>query len=254
MKRTGEDFTGRTIGRLYVENRNCVMWAIHWNCRCACGEYRIKETGDLRKKTTISCGCYMRENAKKQMTTHGMCGTPEYMAHVAMIDRCYRKKNASYKWYGALGIGVCDKWRNSFEAFYADVGDRPSPKHSIDRIDGTLDYFPKNVKWSTQKEQARNKKNNRLHTIDGKTFCMSQWCEEFNIDEGTVYSRINRQGMSVSEALTKPVVDKRITYNSKTQSISKWSRECGVQGSTIRYRLRCGWSVERALSTEVRKF
>lgn len=89
---------------------------------------------------------------------HGMSGTTEYKAWQGMIRRCYEKSNDSYKWYGARGIVVCDRWRNSFEAFYADMGNKPKATMSLDRIDSNGNYEPSNCRWATATVQAANKR------------------------------------------------------------------------------------------------
>lgn len=78
-----------------------------------------------------------------------------------MIQRCYDPNNISYKWYGGKGIGVAPEWMN-FETFLADMGDKPTPKHTIDRIDANKNYEPTNCRWATQKEQRRNRRDNKL--------------------------------------------------------------------------------------------
>lgn len=88
---------------------------------------------------------------------HGMFRTPEYKAWAAMIQRCSNPKDNRYYTHGGRGIKVCDEWLNSFENFYEDMGDRPSDKHSLDRIDNDGNYEPTNCKWSTQSEQNFNK-------------------------------------------------------------------------------------------------
>lgn len=91
------------------------------------------------------------------MKTHGMTYTPEYGTWVAMKKRCYYHKTNDYERYGGAGITVCDQWRTSFEQFYKDVGPKPGPGYSLDRIDGTKGYFPENVRWATFSEQAKNR-------------------------------------------------------------------------------------------------
>lgn len=99
---------------------------------------------------------------------HGMFGTPEYKAWSAMIQRCSNPKDSRYYSHGGRGIKVCDEWRASFENFYKDMGDRPSDKHSLDRIDNDGNYEPTNCKWSTQSEQNFNKRISKNNTSGAK--------------------------------------------------------------------------------------
>lgn len=111
-----------------------------------------------------------------------------------------KKNNSSYY---RRGIKICDRWKNSFENFYKDMGPRPSDKHSIDRIDNDGNYEPSNCRWVTQLEQNRNKSNNRLITIGGETKILQEWLEFLKIPLSSYRNRVIR-GMSPVEALTKP--------------------------------------------------
>lgn len=134
----------------------------------------------------------------------------EYKAWEAMKDRCRNPNNSEYPNYGGRGIGVCAAWAESFAAFLADMGPRPSGKHSIDRIDSNADYFPLNCRWATTKQQARNKRTSHLLTLNGKTQTVADWCEEIGLKYNTVAERIRRYGWTVEQALTlKPQKGKK---------------------------------------------
>lgn len=103
---------------------------------------------------------YRKGTIETERSMHGLTGTPEYSVWSAMIQRCTNPKNAQYKWYGARGISVCERWLK-FDNFLSDIGNRPSPELEIDRIDNDGNYEPGNVKWSTRKEQMNNMRRNK---------------------------------------------------------------------------------------------
>jgi hypothetical protein len=115
--------------------------------------------------------------------------TPEYRAWSAMKLRCANPNNEQYHNYGGRGITVCDRWRQSFAAFLVDMGPRPSPRHSIDRIDNNGNYEPGNCRWATSREQNRNRRNNIVLTHDGRTMCLADWARELGVPRGTLLAR-----------------------------------------------------------------
>lgn len=133
---------------------------------------------------------------------HGDSKSPEYNSWACMIQRCYDENHDTYERYGALGITVCDEWRTSYAAFLAHIGRKPSPRHTIDRIDGTKGYEPGNVRWATPLEQSRNTKQTHLLTWNGKTLCLSEWSEITGIGRKTIARRL-QLGWEVQRALTE---------------------------------------------------
>ena len=154
---------------------------------------------------------------------HGMTGTSTHNAWLRMIDRCRNDRQGTY---GKKGIQICPEWERSFEAFYRDMGDPPSPKHSLDRYPDTRgNYEPGNCRWATRIEQARNTTHNTVLTIDGVTATIAEWSEKTGIKEATICRRLS-SGMSPVAALTVPVRPWRLNtpWNAEGISRSEWYR------------------------------
>lgn len=167
------------------------------NCQCSCGNLWTGNLANLKRGTTKSCGCYNIENAKKRFTTHGLSLTTEYLTWKAMKRRCLNPADNCYKDYGGRGITICDRWLNSFENFFEDMGVKPSKSHSIERKNNNLGYFKENCRWATKKEQMNNTRHNKLITYKGKTQNMKQWCKELNLNYRTVKGRLNSLKWSI---------------------------------------------------------
>lgn len=130
---------------------------------------------------------------------------PEYAVWFSMVARCTRQTDPSFNRYGALGIRVCDKWKDDFRAFIADMGDRPSPRHTIGRIDSSSGYCPENCRWETWVEQQNNRSITVWLTFQGETKPLSIMAREQGFKPSTIYSRIRRLGWSADHALTIPI-------------------------------------------------
>lgn len=158
---------------------------------------------DLVSGDAKSCGCLKLDMFVERFTTHGGSSTPEYAIWYSMIRRCETPSDTNYPRYGACGIRACDRWRHSFENFLADMGPRPSPEHSIDRIESAGNYEPGNCRWTTRIEQNRNRRSNRMVTWNGRTQTLAAWAEEVGIYGDLLSYRLNA-GWSVERALTTP--------------------------------------------------
>jgi hypothetical protein len=123
---------------------------------------------------------------------------------MGMKNRCEKPSCGAYYKYGARGITVCERWK-AFENFYADMGPKPSPKHTLDRINGTGDYEPGNCRWATPHEQQRNLKNNVRLDFDGQSLTAGEWSERLGINAKTIEARYQRLGWTAEEALTRPL-------------------------------------------------
>lgn len=203
-----KDISGQRFGRLTALSPARENGQIYWICRCVCGEKSRVTASHLLSGTVRSCGCLQRDVTSRRVTSHGhTCDgkrSPEYQAWVDMKKICLYPRNSSYRSYGAKGITVCQEWIESFEKFFACVGPRPTTKHSLDRINTKIGYEPGNVKWSSRKEQNRNKSNNKVIEAFGRSALLVEWSEMTGMDDQVISRRI-RSGMPVEEALTRPV-------------------------------------------------
>lgn len=168
--------TGQRFGRLVVLglDRAAQGRGALWRCRCDCGNEKTVRTGALNAGLTNSCGCLRREMSAKRLretkpqTTHGRTRTREYVIWQGMLARCCNPNHAAYRDYGGRGITVADEWRD-FDRFFADMGKRPSPNHSLDRINVNGSYSPGNCRWATREEQAANRRDIRRVVLDRMT-------------------------------------------------------------------------------------
>ena len=190
------NLTGKRFGRLIVIERDYSKKTNNalWKCICDCGNSTIAAASNLGK-TKFSCGCFKTESARASLKAnrifkpgqHGLSHTAEWKTWSAMKDRCSNPNSDKSNRWGGRGIKVCKRWQDSFEAFYEDMGPRPTPKHSIDRIDNDGNYEPNNCRWATMKEQGRNTSTNHWVTIDGITLCVVDWCTKLKVYEGKPY-------------------------------------------------------------------
>lgn len=169
---------GNVFGRLTaVENKGMVPYGkakqnhYSWLFRCQCGTMCTKTVNSVKSGSTRSCGCLFRET----ISSHGMTGTPEHAAWKHIKARCYDKNNNGYYRYGGRGITMSEEWKNSFEAFYRDMGPKPSSTHSVDRIDNDKGYYKDNCRWATTGEQAANKSTNVRYMYNGKSYLQGEF-------------------------------------------------------------------------------
>lgn len=185
------DHTGQTFGRLTVIGYAGEPCKPFWWCECSCGKIKKIAPGNLRAGVQ-SCGCLKDEMTAARSRTHGESNhtgnTPEYRVYLDAKNRCTNPNNKRYASYGERGI----EFRFASYADFLDaMGRRPTSKHSLEREDNDGHYARGNCKWATNKEQARNKRNSRRLTLNGKTQCVVEWAEEVGMKAITLYERLN---------------------------------------------------------------
>ena len=168
-----------------------------------------------------------------------------------MKDRCYNPNSHAFLSYGGREITVCDRWLDSFENFVFDMGEKPTAQHSLDRIDNNGNYSPKNCKWSTKKEQARNTRQSKYVDYNGKRWLARELAEKHGIDPKIFVSRLLI--MDVDRALALPEKKKKgykVDAFGKSLTVSEWAKETGINQSTLENRLAVH-SPEKALSLDI---
>ena len=256
---------GHRFGRLLVieqaedkpgSGQNGAFWLV----KCDCGSPAFVTHGShLRRGASRSCGCFNKEMSRATClarATHGEkrvdVQSKEYLVWTGIIDRCCRESSRAFKNYGGRGIRVCDEWRASYVAFLRDMGRKPTPGHTIDRINNDGNYEPGNCRWATRKEQMQNTRINVFLEHEGRRQTVAQWAEELGINYHTLYNRV-QLGWTTERALTPdaaPTIH-RVLYehNGERLWIGDWSNRTGLPFWTIKGRLRQGWTMDAALTT-----
>jgi len=254
-------FDGARLGRLLLIKKDVDAAEDSWICQCDCGTTKIITSYRLMRGEK-SCGC---------ISGHGMSRDPIYSCWSGIT---YRGKGKSKEPCYANGdIHVCKRWMESFEAFYEDMGDKPSPKHSIDRIVNAKGYTcgkceeclsrgdTANCRWATKQEQSINRSVTRFITHGGETCTLTEWARRAGISVTTLAGRLDR-GWTVQDAITKPSNHAGqcrrtglhlITHDGQTHSITEWAKILGISSAAICSRLSLGWSESKAVSTPSRR-
>ena len=170
---------------------------LYIKCRCDCGMIKGVRIKNLKSGQSKSCGCIGKKKITERNTKHNQRFTKTWRAWQSMKTRCYNKNIKQYHNYGGRGIRVCDRWLNSFEDFYEDMGESPENK-SLDRIHNNKGYSKDNCKWSTYKQQCKNKNNNRK--ING--VCISEISKSLGGGHSLVAKRL-KIGWSIERAITE---------------------------------------------------
>jgi len=159
---------------------------------------------------------------------HGYSELPEYYLWSGIKDRCLNPNSPAFQYYGSRGITICREWAESFACFLKDVGHRPFPDYTIERIDNSKGYEPSNVKWATRKEQMRNTRATRLITLDGITLCASDWAKLNGVPRGTVLGRLSKGYNEIDAVTPLPVRGFCERCGNEFRPGYKSQRFCGV--------------------------
>lgn len=185
-------------------------------CLCECGKETITYATSLRRNKVYSCGCQRLKKFIEKSTTHGQSYSSTYSSWSSMKSRCLDLNN---KHYGGRGIKVCDRWLESFNNFYEDMGERPEG-HTLDRIDPNGNYEPSNCRWADSSEQAVNKRENKLSNINMKNIRKD---DNGYIVDITRYG--NRRRISCIKDIDIAIKIKKYWLDTYSQNKEKWKKE-----------------------------
>jgi hypothetical protein len=199
---------GDRYGRLLVLAEGVKKGNVqHYICACDCGGFIQPRKYALKNGTTKSCGCLAQENRShigKSHATHLASNTPLYYTWIDMRRRCTKSSHHAFNYYGGRGISVCPEWANDFAQFAKDMGEKPSPEYSLDRIDVNGDYTPKNCRWATAEQQSNNLRSNTRIIWCGQDLTVTQWARKVGCHDTTLFQRI-RSGWCPTKILLTPI-------------------------------------------------
>lgn len=249
---------GQSYGQLkpvaWVQSGEAGRWLLVCECSCG-GQTTARPALLLNKGLPLSCGCYPSARMAARNYRHGMRNAPEYGIWQGMRRRCSSPSEPAYERYGGAGITVCDRWRESFEAFYEDMGPRPSPEYSLDRHpDRHGDYEPGNCRWATHREQTLNRDVTLLITFQDETHALTEWVEILGINYYTLWSRLYERGWDVEKAFTEPADKPPLTFihEGLTLTLKEWSEKLAIPYKVLHDRIfKLEWDHARAFSTRV---
>lgn len=269
---------GQRFGKLVVLG----FWGrtryTYWKAVCDCGNETKASSVDLTQGHTKSCGCLRIETTQKSTWVHGCASkgsrVPEYKTWTNVKNRIQNPNNQQFHLYGGRGIKICEGFLY-FPNFIAVLGRKPSIKHGVDRIDNDANYscgecedcrehgWVMNVRWATNREQANNRRSNWRITINGETFTATQWAQRNGLSPSAVLSRLNK-GWNPVEAVTMSAKDAEIhrgakmlknrkvgnwiEFNGQRKRLTEWAKEIGIHHVSLKYRIKTGWPMEKAMS------
>jgi hypothetical protein len=207
------NLTGQQIGRLLVLREDKQHNGRKtWLCRCECGNEKVVSSAALNHNRTRSCGCLRAETAiersRERTNPDAKRNSTLYHRWACMIQRCENQNNPSWHNYGGRSIKVCEAWRNSYDVFIADMGQPPTAKHTIERIDNNGDYTPENCQWALRSVQLRNQRRSIIATVEGKTLSAKDWAEQYGIPYSRITKEYRRGGIDAVEQYIRSVLSR----------------------------------------------
>ncbi len=246
-----KDLTGQRFGRLTVISISRKVQSgkrerYYWKCRCECGNYHETRSDSLTSGNVQSCGCLHREQAIKNVSlhhSHKKSASRIYRIWQKMKDRCLNENVPCYERYGGRGITICDEWKENFEAFFKwAMANGYDETLTIDRVDNNKGYFPDNCRWTTNKEQSRNRRSNITVSYEGREMTLIEAAEK----SGLPYSSLNarwKRGIRGKELFKKVATrgkKREVSYNGKIVTLKELSELTGININTLKSRYRAG--------------
>lgn len=213
-----KDITGQRFGKLFIVERVYIpgkrgTW---YKAKCDCGNDHQVCYDSVVHGESRSCGCLQKQSVISKNFVHGHCGTgrnkwsPEYRCYTLVKQRCYNPNNPGFKDYGGRGIGMSAEWKASFIQFFEDMGKKPSPKHSLQRVDNDGPYSKENCIWDTPIKQANNKRSTRFVETEHGKIPLRVYCYKNNIQAELIWVLLQK-GLSVDGAI-KAAIKKASEY------------------------------------------
>lgn len=223
--------------------KNCGIEFFRSGNSAACCRRSLRQKGFVY--CSKECGSFKHGGHKNKLS--------EYKSWLAMRNRCDNTNHESYHRYGGRGITYDPAW-NDFSVFLKDMGEKPTPKHQIERIHNDKNYNKENCIWATRKEQTRNRgggRATRLYTYDGKTMCIKDWADYVGISNTSMQKRLNN-GWPLEKAFSKEKHDgpQLYTFEDKTMSLTEWSKHLNVPKPTLAGRIKMGLPPEKIFTSE----
>lgn len=229
-----------------------------WLCRCDCGKEKVLQGKLIKSGNTKSCGCLRDELRSRERPHNSPKRRPaEYLSWCHIKTRCLNPKCPSYPDYGGRGITVCERWKNSFQDFFEDMGPRPSASHSIERNNNNGNYEPSNCRWASPKDQANNRRNSRIIEFQGKSQTAQQWSDELKIPHHIIH-RKHALGWPINQICEYAAMrsahnaahpkNRKYEFNGKSMTLQQWSISLGLSKNAVRHRIALGWTITDALS------